>query len=97
MAGTAAAEGARRYWPDSRWLDLQLAFSPGGLEANLHDRAKPGTVLVAPPRHCHEHFARYVACEKAHRDGEPLEGVCPAEAGRSQASYGHLPPTPPSR
>lgn len=37
-------------WPDARWLDLQVAFAPGGLEADVHDRAKPGSVLVRPPQ-----------------------------------------------
>ena len=51
-------------WPDARWLDLQLAFSNGGLEADLHDRAKAGSVLVRAPSDCRKHFARYLACEK---------------------------------
>ncbi len=45
-------------WPDSRWLDLQLTFSRDGLEADLHDRAKPGTVLVRSPNACREHAAQ---------------------------------------
>jgi hypothetical protein len=83
-------------WPDSRWLDLQLAFSSGGLEADLHDRAGPGTVLVSSPRYCHEHFKRYLACEQAHQDRAPLEDVCPREIDRSgKISFGHMSPTPP--
>lgn len=83
-------------WPDSRWLHLQLTFSPGGLEADLHDRAKPGAALVRSPRECREHFARYLACEKTHREGAPLEDVCPRQADRTQRrSFGHLTPTPP--
>jgi hypothetical protein len=52
-----------------RGLDLQLTFAPGGLEADLHDRAQPGALLVRSPSRCHEEYARYLACEKAHRDG----------------------------
>lgn len=84
-------------WPDSRWLDLQLSFSPGGLEADLHDRAKPGSVLVRPPSACRAYFARYLACEKAHRDRTPLNDVCPQSMDPSGAtSFGHMSPTPPA-
>jgi hypothetical protein len=77
-------------WPDRR-LDLQLTFAPGGLEADLHDRAKPGAVLVGSPSRCHEHYARYLACEKAHREGVETETVCPEfPAGEA----GHLTPAP---
>jgi hypothetical protein len=83
-------------WPDSSWLDLQLTFSPGGLEADLHDRAKPGTVLVSPPSRCREYFRLYLACEQAHRDGAPLDDVCPHEMDPSgRLAFGHMSPTPP--
>lgn len=83
-------------WPDARWLDLQLTFAPGGLEADVHDRAEPGVVLVRPPRECHEHFARYLACEKAHREGSGLEDACPRMGGVGVPpnTFGHLAPTP---
>lgn len=81
-------------WP-AHWLDLQLTFAPGGLEADLHDRAKPGTVLVMPPSDCHEHFKRYLACEQAHRDGVPSGAECPQEMDASgKLSFGHMSPTP---
>lgn len=81
-------------WP-VRWLDLQLTFSASGLEADLHDRAKPDTLLVMPPRVCHEHFERYLACEKAHRDGVLSETTCPAQTDASgKLSFGHMTPTP---
>ena len=84
-------------WPDARWLDLQLTFSPGGREADLGDRGKPGTVLVAPARFCHEHVQRHVACEKAHREGAPLDDVCPRQMdSSSKTSFGHWPATPPA-
>jgi hypothetical protein len=82
-------------WPNARWLDLQLTFSASGLEADLHDRAKPGTVLVLPPSYCHEHFKRYLACEQAHRDGVPSIEVCPQQMDSSgKFSFGHMSPTP---
>jgi len=80
-------------WP-VHWLDLQLTFSPGGLEADLHDRAEPGSLLVSPPSYCHEHFKRYLACEQAHRDGRPSEGVCPQQMSSGKLSFGHMTPTP---
>lgn len=52
-----------------RWFDLQLTFAPGGLEADLHDRAKPGTKLVVPVSGCHEAYAEFLKCDKAQRDG----------------------------
>jgi len=83
-------------WPDARWLDLQLTFARGGLEADLHDRAAPGAVLVPPPSYCREHVARYLACEQARRDGAPLDEVCPNVMGPSgTTSFGHHSPTPP--
>lgn len=84
-------------WPDARWLDLQLVFSPDGLSADLHNRAAPGAVLVRSPRACHEHFARYLACERAHAEGTPpIADVCPQQLGQGGAlSYGHHTPTPP--
>jgi hypothetical protein len=84
-------------WPDSRWLDLQVTFLAGGLEADVHDRAKPGAVLVTPPSYCREHVARYHACERAHREGSPREDVCPRVMDASgNTSFGHWPPTPPA-
>lgn len=83
-------------WPDMRWLDLALTFSADGLAASLDDRAEPGTFLVSPPSACHEYFARYLACERAHRDGSALEGVCPQMTAPSgEAYFGHLSPAPP--
>lgn len=62
-------------WP-VRLLDLQLTFAPGGLEADLHDRAKTGAVLVRSPSRCHEDYALYLACENAQRDGAATETAC---------------------
>lgn len=81
-------------WPDARWLDLQLVFEPGGLEADLHDRAPAGTVLVPPPRYCKDHYARYLACEEAHRNGAPLQDVCPMVMENGKTFHGHHTPTP---
>lgn len=85
-------------WADARWLDLQVAFSPDGLEVDVRDRAAPGTVLVESPSSCRDYFARYLACEKAHRDGTPLEEVCPRMLDRANdLTFGHLTPKrPPS-
>jgi hypothetical protein len=78
-----------------RWLDLQLTFAPGGLEADVHDRAKPGAVLLRSPSRCHEDYARYLACEKAQRDGVATETMCPSV---NQTSIGDWPmPEPPDR
>ena len=64
-------------FPDRHMLDLQLTFAPGGLEADVHDRAKPGAVLVGSPAGCHEDYARYFACQKAHDEGVATGGGCP--------------------
>lgn len=83
-------------WPDSSWLDLQLAFSGGGLEADLHDRATPGAVLVRGPSECRQHVAKYLACEQAHLEGTASDAVCPQIMhGAGKTSFGHLSPTPP--
>lgn len=84
-------------WPDARWLDLQVTFAPGGLEADVHDRAAAGAVLVPAPSACRENFARYLACEKAHRDGTPLDSMCPLTmdaTGKSTFGHHSLEPLP---
>ncbi len=82
-------------WPDARWLDLQVSFLAGGLAVDVHDRAKPGAVLVSPPSYCRAHVARHHTCERAHREGSPLDDVCPQVMDASgKTTFGHWPKTP---
>jgi hypothetical protein len=64
-------------WPDSRHLDLTLAFEPGGKVATLRERAAEGAILVPPPSACRRHHALVEACDQALAKGVEPPERCP--------------------
>jgi hypothetical protein len=68
-------------WPDSRQLDLTLAFESGGRAVTLRERAPDGTLLVESPSDCRAREAFFDSCEDALAKRIDPDPSCPITIG----------------